>query len=387
MSGYIHAIAYFCWRDNLIRYAGPQVIAKDLEHQHSHDKLIRTEISALIGLMVRKPIDLSLPKPEITQAFIVRTETLLRELHDAMIRPWREGWEVSAGKRTEVDWFANAAALREPIFYGGESAYNFQYREFARLKYREDDNWLDANKGFRIDEACQIGEALGNLHSKRVIECDRSFRKQVPHERTMLPAFQFSAEDVAAASQVAPEKVERFLNTFSCGPDESNIQFTSVNEINVTNSSPIIKTKGGLYILLQSFSLLEAIYESPFYWLAQDPAYSSIASINRGRFTESFVADRLDIVFGNARVLRNINIYKGKNRFAEIDALVVYGDRAIVVQAKSKRLTIESRKGNDYQLKDDFKRAVQGRIRPNFALRRSAHLQRLQIRDPIRSRN
>jgi hypothetical protein len=53
--GYIHAVAYFCWRDNLIRYGGPQVVAKDLQHQHSQDRLLRTEISTLIGLMVQWP--------------------------------------------------------------------------------------------------------------------------------------------------------------------------------------------------------------------------------------------------------------------------------------------------------------------------------------------
>jgi hypothetical protein len=67
--------------------------------------------------------------------------------------------------------------MREPIFYGGESAYGFQYLDFARPKYRDDDGWLDANKGFRIDDACQIGEALGKLQSYRLIECHRSLRK------------------------------------------------------------------------------------------------------------------------------------------------------------------------------------------------------------------
>jgi hypothetical protein len=34
-------------------------------------------------------------------------------------------------------------------------------------------------------------------------------------------------------------------------------------------------------------------------------------------------------------------------------------DRAIVLQAKSKKLTLEARKGNDNQIKDDLKRSVQ----------------------------
>ena len=53
--------------------------------------------------------------------------------------------------------------------------------------------------------------------------------------------------------------------------------------------------------------------------------------------------------------LRHWNVGKGK-KVGEIDVLVIFGDRAIVLQAKSKRLTLEARKGNDNQIKDDFKK-------------------------------
>ena len=39
--------------------------------------------------------------------------------------------------------------------------------------------------------------------------------------------------------------------------------------------------------------------------------------------------------------------------------LVTFGDFAIVVQAKSKKLTLEARKGNSKQLESDFKKAIQ----------------------------
>jgi SEC-C motif len=335
------------------------VVAKDLEHQHSHDKLVRTEISTLIGLMVQRPIDMTLPEPKTMQLYIERTEFLLNELHRAMERHWFEGWDLGSGKMPEHDPFTNAAGMREPIFYSGESAYNFQYRDLARLKYGADDRWLEDNKGFRIDEACQISDALGRLQCQRQTECARAFRKQPPDQWTMLPGFKFVTQEVADASGVAAGTVQRFLDVFSCGPDESNVAFTALNEFNNTNSAPILRTGPESYILLQHFSLLEAVYESPFYWMAADKAYSSTALTNRGRFTERFVADRLEAVFGPSRVLRNVDIYKGKSRIAEADALVLFGDRAIVVQAKSKRLTLEARKGNDLQLKDDFKKAVQ----------------------------
>ena len=357
--GYIHAIAYFCWRDNLIRYSGDQMVAKDLEHQHSEGRLLRTEIATLIGLLVQVPINFKLPDPEVMQVYIDRTEKLLHELHQALTMVWFAGLNLEAGTIPDVDPFANAEAMREPIFYGGESAYNFQYVALARLKYLADDGWLEANKGFRIGETCQIAEVLGKLQSSRLLECDQSLRKQPVDHWTMLPGFMFTTQDLADVSGVAKERVERILDAFSCGPDEGNMSFTALNEFNVTNSAPIFKTAQGSYILLQHYSLLEAVYESPFFWMNADKAYSPAAFTNRGRFTEGFVADRLEAVFGAARILRNIDIYKGKNRIAEADALVLYGDRAIVVQAKSKRLTIEARKGNDLQLKDDFKKSVQ----------------------------
>lgn len=37
----------------------------------------------------------------------------------------------------------------------------------------------------------------------------------------------------------------------------------------------------------------------------------------------------------------------------------MFADRAIILQAKSKKLTIAARKGNDNLLRDDFKKAIQ----------------------------
>jgi len=81
---------------------------------------------------------------------------------------------------------------------------------------------------------------------------------------------------------------------------------------------------------------------------------------NRGAFTEEFAAERLEKVFGKEHVFRNVDIWEAKGKkIGEIDTLVLFGDRAIVVQAKSKKLTIAARKGNDLQLQADFKAAVQ----------------------------
>ncbi len=40
--GYIHAVAFFCHRDNMIRYSG-EMKPEDMRHLFSRDRLIRTE--------------------------------------------------------------------------------------------------------------------------------------------------------------------------------------------------------------------------------------------------------------------------------------------------------------------------------------------------------
>jgi hypothetical protein len=94
--------------------------------------------------------------------------------------------------------------------------------------------------------------------------------------------------------------------------------------------------------------------------MSADKTYRAAAMSNRGRFAEAFAAERLRRVFGGARVHTNVDIYESKGqKSGEVDVLVVFANRAIVLQAKSKRLTLEARKGNDQVIKDDFKKSVQ----------------------------
>jgi len=116
----------------------------------------------------------------------------------------------------------------------------------------------------------------------------------------------------------------------------------------------------GEFLSLQPYALAEAIYEAPFYWMTQDKAYQPTFTKNRGDFTECFVAERLGLVFGKEHVHLNVDVFQTKAaKISEIDVLAVWGNRVVIVQAKSKRLTLESRKGNDQVIRDDFKKAVQ----------------------------
>ena len=83
-SGYIHALATICFRDNIVRYSG-QLRPKDMLPMFSPDRLIRTEISTLIGLMVQGERDWVRPSPDVVQQQVDSTDALLKELHETFL--------------------------------------------------------------------------------------------------------------------------------------------------------------------------------------------------------------------------------------------------------------------------------------------------------------
>ncbi len=171
-------------------------------------------------------------------------------------------------------------------------------------------------------------------------------------------AYTFLLGDVTNRSGFNDEVSRNVIESF-VSPIEKN-EFTSLDDFNPINTYPIIKLKEDKYLLFQSYSLLEALYETPFFWFNADAEYRNIAMDHRGKFTEEFSSRRLISVFGEKRVFQNVNIVDAKrNKAGEIDVLVVFANRAIVLQAKSKKLTIAARKGNDLSLRNDFKKAVQ----------------------------
>ncbi len=216
--GYIHAVAYFCWRDNIIKYGGHQIEETDLGHQYSSENLIRTEISALIGLMAKSEITLEVPAPKTLQRYIDETEALLRELHTSLQKPWFDAFEemMKDPKAKEpIDPFSTAEGLREPIFYAGESAYNYQYGELAQQKYEADSDWLARNRGFTINEACLAARHLAEFQTQKIMATLEAFRETHPDNWTFLPGFTFHASDLEKLTGLSQEKLLCILKAFT----------------------------------------------------------------------------------------------------------------------------------------------------------------------------
>lgn len=358
-SGFVHALAYICFRDNMIQYS-EALTPDDLRFLSDSSRLVRNEINTLIGLMVKAPIEWTLPPPATIQQYIDASDRLLLELHHALSAAFSLKDAVAAlerGKR--VNPFDSGAAMREPIFYAADSAYHFQYLDLATRRYAADTDWLQTNVGFTIDQACRVAKAVDLVNTDRFDSLCNDLHGTPPDQWTMLPAFFLTQEEVARHANLPTELAERILDRFAMPADATNTQFIDLQDFNAVTATPLLRCPDGRYLSLQNYALGEAIYESPFYWMQADATYRARHNQNRGKFTEDFVADRLSMVFGAERVLTNVDIWQGRNKVAEIDVLVLWADRAIIVQTKSKRLTIEARKGADQVIRDDFRKSVQ----------------------------
>ncbi|THD55228.1 MAG: preprotein translocase [Bradyrhizobium sp.] len=226
-------------------------------------------------------------------------------------------------------------------------------------RYAKDDDWLYTNKGFRIADGHSMARALTQLLNRKMLETIEGMRYLHPSHWTALPGFTFSCDEIATEAGVTPELASAVLAAFTAPESPTNRNFTSLGDFNIANALPILRCPSGDYISLQAYGVVEALYDSPFYWMAADKSYKDIAFANRGAFTEAFVARRLTTIFGAENVYCNVNIFGKGRHIGEIDVLVLFADRAVVIQCKSKKLTLEARKGNDLQLRDDFKKSVQ----------------------------
>ena len=127
-------------------------------------------------------------------------------------------------------------------------------------------------------------------------------------------------------------------------PNTENKTLSAPGQYNVIASNPIIILREGLYFIPVLFNFAQSIYESPFYWMIKDAAYKEQSLINRGQATVNIARDLLANVFGDVNVAEQVVIEKQRGQaVTDIDILAVTGNKVVVVQIKSKKLTSMAR--------------------------------------------
>ncbi|TCJ39458.1 NERD domain-containing protein [Parafrankia sp. BMG5.11] len=361
--GFVHALATLTFQSNVIT-AVDDFTVDDFLKIYSPDRLIRNETNLLIGLMLSGAVDPTLQDPSVTTAYVDDAIALLEELHQAIIAQGHEVFFGALQAHRAGDEKANplrsGVLLREGIFYGGESAFPFQYEALARERYAPDAAWLQKNMGFDIGEAADVLTAIRKIGSDKFQTHQRTLRQQGPTEWTWLPIFGFSIDEIINLVPLSRAKVEKIVEAFTITELDPELKISRVGSYNKAATHPLTRLKNGALLSFLEYGAMAALYENPFYWISKDKRYLGEHSQTRGHFAERFVELTFCKVFPTDFVYRNV-VFKNDagNAIGEADVILFYGYRAFIVQAKSKRLTLASWEGDDQAIAQDFQKAVQ----------------------------
>ena len=316
---------------------------ESLSHLLDSNRLIETEVSVLVGLFMQSNLPIDTVSVEELSDIHDRVTRLMEEIHHS-VTPRFSIDEMQSDQNIN-------GMIRESIFYGGESNYPHQFLDLAVLRYKNDNDWLIENKGFSVEDVESVASELMTMESTDAAGIKCLFKDPLSLVRVSLNQL---SEKLSLDRHV----VKNVLAAFSVQGGNNNHEFQSISDFNLANSNPLIEYREDEYWLFQISRLYQSVYESPYYWMIADNQYIDTASINNGIFAEDFCYKRLLGVFGKESVFNNVKVIKGKNIVGEIDVLVLFYDSAILVEAKSQKLTINARQGGNDDLIDNFNKAV-----------------------------
>ncbi len=162
--GFAHTLAFLCWRENFFGY-DEKLVPEDMSYFMSEERLLRSELSLLTRLMVSAHFDLTLPPPDTTQKQIDDVERLLHELHHTLNIPFYTSLKALGEEPPAAAPETIGMALREPMFYSAEAAYQFQYKDFAVRRYDADRDWLCSHRGYQPEDVPVFYEAVVDIDS------------------------------------------------------------------------------------------------------------------------------------------------------------------------------------------------------------------------------
>lgn len=323
------------------------------------------ELSLILGLMAKHTIQLNdIPNDEVIVHQMSMANTLLKELHRhlAILELLDENvWQMDVEEQTDAikqkydELMKSGRGTVEPIFYAGSGAYDFQYLEMALRRYAKDKQWILENKGATLDVFVDIINKLRDLAQARLDKFQPSESMTV-NSKEVLSNICFCLDDLPT---VNPAEFEAFISAFSFTPGTVNGEFRGVGDFDEVHTRPVIDLGNGKYCLPIYANLPESVYESPFYWMLTDKKYRDTAWENRGDATEAITLELLASSFAPDKVFRGVKVKQGNTDITDIDVLAICENKAIIAQCKSKKLTLDARRGDGTALRNDFVKAVQ----------------------------
>lgn len=342
---------YICNKSDAISFLD-EVTNTDVIQVHTHidkyDAVSRKELAYLIGLLLKKEslANNLAPLSPSSKKDTKHLRKILRDLHSELFKDRNidsENYKYFTGE-----------SLVETTFYEEAGFYNDQPLLLSNGLYKSSGKWIAKNKGFELEL----------LLCFYFVVCEILFKKREKYikngDRYSVDDIFFTIDDVTNLKSEflrktaipSHKETTNIINSFSCKPGDQFDNFSRPGDENILTYYPIIEIKDGIYWLPLPDMLAIAFYLSPLHWMREDKNYKNTANKNIGKDLEELCGDMLKRSFG--RVYTSVDIYKGKNRYTDIDGLAILDNTAIVVQTKNKRMMPKTLSGSIESLKRDF---------------------------------
>jgi hypothetical protein len=243
-DGYIYVLAWICFRDNIILYED-HIQESDMEHLFSPNRIIRTELSTLAGLMVKGNISLDCPSSDEFNRLVDKTDELIKELHDVFRLPL----SVEDTKSGLKGALQKKSFYREAFFYSGEPAYYFQFRDLAHLKYANDNLWFEKSKSYSVYDTEPVIKSICSIYQSKISNISDIFTDSGIDSEKLLGLFTFTVEEVANKSGLNTTIVDKVISSFSL-ECPCNAVFVELNDFNEYNATPLISLDVDKYFFL-----------------------------------------------------------------------------------------------------------------------------------------
>lgn len=244
--------------------------------------------------------------------------------------------------------------------------YPFQLEDFVDNVFSKIDSFFIKKVGFSPKDAIDFG--------KRVVEkIEEKFKstvnklKQNKLQETVLEdiyeVFTFKKDEFYFEEEVDVDKFEKYLKTLSSEFGE-NKNFDSPLDENIIFRKPFIHFENDEYFCPLPWILifgLPRIFED----IISDEKNSQTKTWQRYKEIKSSYVEKKAYEFF-ARIFPEKNMYRnlkykfdGENHEYEVDLLILFDNKLLIVESKSKNLTKKAIKGNIQRLKTDLKKIVE----------------------------
>lgn len=227
-------------------------------------------------------------------------------------------------------------------------------REFGTTSEESMSIWYKWRKGeITAREMLAAAEKIDKAGLHREIELHKSRLKNI-----------FLFEKVQLEKQFGKRLIGDFLRRFGARFGEVNKYLSKPEDFNELNITPILLLNESQIFIPIPMLLWQVPVKTLHYDIIQDSSSEAAYSRLRGEYLEEKTKELFEKIFGTSVVYRRLRYStngkkKGRSENPEVDLLIKFDNKILIVECKSKALTLPARQGSLEEIQDDFSNAIQ----------------------------